>query len=249
MVFRRLFLLFLIIQFNLSKSNGQEILIQNFKTIDKIGNYLISNVRNYIDDPYGFTWIATQDGLFRYDSRDVTYYNSLEKVNHRICGSDVRSLAIDSSNKLLWCAATTGGINAIDLITGNVAVSVNESNTQLIKENTISKLLLNGNFLYLCTSNGICRYDIKNKKISLLKGTENQLFQNMIIYNNLLILLHGGKAITVYDLVAEKITDSISMNNLQTSEAYRIFDVAKINNNEWLFSGTKRVKEAYYFSK
>lgn len=234
----RVIVILLVAQFTIAKLLGQEILIQNIKSTDKIGSYRISNIRNYIADSYGFIWIATQDGLFRYDSRNITYYNTSENKNHRLNGSDIRSLSIDLQNKLLWCAATSGGVNAIDLVTGNVMKSLSPANTPFVKENTISKLVQDGNILYFCTSKGVWSYDNKKGTAKILNGTENTSFENMILHRGILILLNGSKGIFTYDPAAGRIMDSVIFKNRN-----RIFDVAKFNDGEWYFSSTSGLKK------
>jgi ligand-binding sensor domain-containing protein len=82
-----------------------------------------SYVRKVVQDSYGFIWIATEDGLNRYDARNIVVYNKGLTGRHAITGSDIWDIALDSASGLLWDVTSFGGIDAIDVRTGNVVYS------------------------------------------------------------------------------------------------------------------------------
>ncbi|MBS1605294.1 MAG: hypothetical protein JST42_21700, partial [Bacteroidetes bacterium] len=92
-------------------------------------------VRKVVQDGYGYIWIATEDGLNRYDGRNMTVYNKGLPGHHAITGSDVWDIALDTASGLLWDATSFGGIDAIDIRTGNVVYSYFQ-----MKEKTTSTL-------------------------------------------------------------------------------------------------------------
>jgi ligand-binding sensor domain-containing protein/two-component sensor histidine kinase len=70
-------------------------------------------------DNYGFLWIATQDGLNRFDGTNFEKYNHDQKQKRQLFSSDIRDLVLDSKAGLLWVICNQGGINTIDLASGN----------------------------------------------------------------------------------------------------------------------------------
>src|SRR5580704_13662301 len=74
--------------------------------------------RKIVQDPYGFLWIGTQDGLNRYDGKSFWIYNMGIGGSRDITGSDIRSLCLDTARHLIWAVTSFKGIDAIDYRTG-----------------------------------------------------------------------------------------------------------------------------------
>src|SRR5205814_10540846 len=72
------------------------------------------------EDRYGFIWIATQDGLNRYDGNQFTIYNKSTVINHRLLGNAINDIVQDTVRNILWVTTSYGGVNGIDLTTGNI---------------------------------------------------------------------------------------------------------------------------------
>ncbi|MGB5894080.1 MAG: two-component regulator propeller domain-containing protein, partial [Ignavibacteriaceae bacterium] len=71
-----------------------------FADVEKLSN---NQVTDFFQDSYGFMWIATEDGLNRYDGRNVKIYKNVQ--------GDVESLpdnatmqVIEDENKDIWVA-------------------------------------------------------------------------------------------------------------------------------------------------
>jgi len=84
-----------------------------------------SNIRKIIRDSNGFLWIATQDGLDRFDGRQFVVYNSsTSEKGHKTIGSDFHDIALDSSNNSIWATCSNGPLHEIDLSTGKIIKTV-----------------------------------------------------------------------------------------------------------------------------
>ena len=68
-------------------------------------------VRNTIEDDRGFLWIATGDGLNRFDGRTFVHYRHIPGDAHSLGSSDVWGLLSDSRGRL-WVLA--GGLYLYD---------------------------------------------------------------------------------------------------------------------------------------
>ena len=72
-----------------------------------------ATVNCIIQDRYGFIWLATEDGLNRYDGYDMIVYRHSPADPHSLSNNRVRSLFEDSSG-VLWVGTYGGGLNRFD---------------------------------------------------------------------------------------------------------------------------------------
>lgn len=75
-----------------------------------------SSAFSIVQDNKGFVWIATQDGLNKYDGKQfINYYHSQFDSN-TIQSNSINTVFYDSNRNFLW-VATNGGLNTINLKT------------------------------------------------------------------------------------------------------------------------------------
>jgi signal transduction histidine kinase/ligand-binding sensor domain-containing protein len=103
---------------------------QSFKNIAltrKVGpqNGLSSyNANRIVQDRHGFIWIATQDGLNRYDGNVSLVYSKSSAKDYRLLGNVINNIELDDLRDMLWVTTSYGGLNGIDLTTGRVTHSL-----------------------------------------------------------------------------------------------------------------------------
>ncbi|MCG3191042.1 MAG: Sensor histidine kinase RcsC [Thermoanaerobaculia bacterium] len=91
-----------------------------------------SSVYAIRQDATGFIWIATQDGLNRYDGNGVTVYRSerpaSDKEGHpgALSGSDISALVVDGRGGM-WVASWGSGLDRLDPVTGKFVPAVSVS--------------------------------------------------------------------------------------------------------------------------
>jgi len=83
------------------------------------------NVRQILKDSKGFLWVASQDGLARFDGKTFRPYTKQSIPKYRISGPDVRKLIEDSLHKALWVLPNREQLNIISTTTGAVIKNVN----------------------------------------------------------------------------------------------------------------------------
>jgi ligand-binding sensor domain-containing protein len=119
------------------------------------------NVEKIIQDEYGYTWMATQDGLDRFDGKTITIYNQSLEPARQLVNNDIWDLAEDTANHRLWVATYTG-LNCIDLATGKVLPP--EGNLDRLLQygpnGWFKCLLLCGRRLWIGTHNQLKVYDL-----------------------------------------------------------------------------------------
>jgi len=121
------------------------------------------NIKKVIEDPYGFIWIATQSGLNRFDGRSfIVYDKSSPNPASRIVENDITDIVIDKQRNLAWVSSATGGLNAVDLSTSKVQISVPLTGRNLIlTSDWILSMQLIGDDIWLATNNGLSVYNIR----------------------------------------------------------------------------------------
>lgn len=184
----------------------------NIRFFDQASDLTSINIRKIVQDPYGFMWIATQDGLFRHDSRIFEQYNKNYGGNKGIGNSDVRNLSIDSASKTLWISTSYGGIDVIDLSTGDIVRHISQEKYPVLHNNLIKTFSLAGNRIFLGCERGMFVLDLSTNKLQQLSFPGNSLkdvYVELIIkvgQDNLLILSRNG-GIFLYDLHKGLITE------------------------------------------
>ncbi|HEY4336745.1 MAG TPA: ATP-binding protein [Puia sp.] len=112
-------------------------------------------VRKVVQDPYGFIWIATEDGLNRFDGRNMLLYNKGLPRRHSLTGSDVWDLALDTANHFIWAINAFGGIDAIDYLTGNTSYSFSQTENKTTAHLRFITLALIDSQLYIGSTDGV----------------------------------------------------------------------------------------------
>ncbi|HEY0609086.1 MAG TPA: ATP-binding protein [Chitinophaga sp.] len=95
---------------------AQTPLFTHFYKLNQQNGLSGTNIRKIISDPNGFIWIATQDGLNRFDGRTFTIFNSgVQDSALATYGSDFHDIVLDPDGKALWAACSNGAIHKINL--------------------------------------------------------------------------------------------------------------------------------------
>jgi ligand-binding sensor domain-containing protein/CheY-like chemotaxis protein/AraC-like DNA-binding protein len=111
-------------------------------------------------DSYGFLWVGTYEGVFRWDGYTFKRYRHHEKDSSSINHNIVYTVFEDSEINL-WIG-TIEGLNLYNRSNDNfIRCNIGEPG-QKIPVNAIRED--SKHQLWLGTSNGLCRYDFKNKK-------------------------------------------------------------------------------------
>jgi len=141
-------------------------------------------IQDIIQDPYGYLWFATLDGLNRFDGYTITNYFADTSINS-LPSNSIYSLFTDSKGEL-WIG------------TGNGLVKYNYSNQNFIRIDTLSRMANtliriikedpDGN-LYVGANNGLYRLNRINEKWEsvssyLKRGQEVQLIRDVYFINS-----------------------------------------------------------------
>ena len=77
------------------------------------------DITDIIQDRYGYVWIATYDGLNRYDGKNIEVFRHRSSDTGSLSGNRVMCLFEDSGNHI-WIGTEGNGINCYSQITGKI---------------------------------------------------------------------------------------------------------------------------------
>ena len=118
------------------------------------------HLRTIVQDPRGFLWFGTIDGLNRYDGYEIRIFRH-DPENPRSLGANfVRALHVDRGGRL-WVATIGGGLNLFDPRTEDfVRYEHDPADPQSLGSNEVRSLWEGrAGELWIATSNGLDRMD------------------------------------------------------------------------------------------
>ncbi len=161
-IIRYLFLL--IISFYCIRAYSQKIHFERISTSDGLSN---NHINDILQDKSGFLWIATDDGLNRYDGYEFKVFRNIVGDKNSLADNSIWSLAIDKDGKI-WAGSKTGWLSCYDPVYEKFSNWYIASD--LSKENTITTIFIDDEKIWLGTyRSGLYLFDpntgeIKNWK-------------------------------------------------------------------------------------
>jgi diguanylate cyclase (GGDEF)-like protein/PAS domain S-box-containing protein len=199
-----------------------------------------SYVYDITQDNNGFIWIATQDGLNRYDGKNFVYYRHDSTDNKSIADNFIRKIFIDNQN-IMW-VGTSKGLSRYNESLDNFDNSFHQANdSNSLQDNEIWDIYQDhNNNIWVSTKEGLHKYNPENKNFSRIKirGFDTALKEIKTIFQD----KKGNYWLGTYDdgiyLTNSTLTFAISLNdenkwNLKLN-ANALYDLKLIDNQYWL---------------
>ncbi|ATL46417.1 hypothetical protein COR50_04075 [Chitinophaga caeni] len=101
-----------------TKAQRANLLFKKYDSENGLSSY---NVPQVLQDKYGFIWIATQDGLNRFDGKSFEIYKKTFNSRTSLNQNHIKNLYLDGDS--LWVATAYGGLNIIDTRNSEVIAS------------------------------------------------------------------------------------------------------------------------------
>jgi hypothetical protein len=76
---------------------------------------VFSHVSGIVQDKYGYMWLATKKGLFKYDGYQMTNYKNNPDDSNSLATDFLEAICIDSSG-IIWIAAQNRGLKGLILL-------------------------------------------------------------------------------------------------------------------------------------
>ena len=144
----------------------QYINFRHYSLEDGLSSYKVVRV---LQDRFGFIWIATQDGLNRFDGKDIIIYNKSAREKYLLPGGDITDILEDTTRNILWVTSSYGGLSGIDTKTGTVRLTESVADpSHHFSDKWLKTLIQTKDELWIGTYNGITVYNIAERKIKKL---------------------------------------------------------------------------------
>ncbi len=124
-----------------------------FRSMDIDRGLSSSTARDLAQDATGQIWVATQDGLNRYDGYDFTVFSNDPGDPHSISADHATSLAA-APDDVLWIGTVSGGLNQLDLPTGRFKHFLAEPDGPLLSNHVADLLVDRRGDLWVATVDG-----------------------------------------------------------------------------------------------
>lgn len=199
-----------------------------------------SYVYDITQDKNDFIWIATQDGLNRYDGKNFVYYRHNSANKHSIADNFIRKLFIDKEGEL-W-VGTNKGLSRYNAILDNFDNFTYKSNdTNSLKDNEVWDIYEdNQGVILVSTAQGLHKFNDANQNFSRIRirGFENKLKEIKTIFQD----SRGNYWLGTYDqgifITNNTLTFAVSLSeenkwNLQIN-ASALYDLKLIDQQYWL---------------
>ncbi len=144
--------------FSLPTFASENIVMENVLKLDFV-------LHDFMQDDDGFFWIATNNGLFRYDGNQTKYFG---KSNNTIQSNIVSSLQEDSQGRI-WIATARGGLTVYDKDKNSFKTFRHSDNdpTSISSDNLMPILVDEKDNVWIGTeSSAVSRYDHISGKFS-----------------------------------------------------------------------------------
>jgi len=210
----------------------ETIKFSNYTVLDGLSDNYCESV---IQDSYGFIWVATNDGLCRYDGYTFKIYKYNEHDTLTI-GNNYLFRVFEDSDSTLWVATNMGGLAKYNREEDCFQrITFNADGEIWHQRNRINDIAESGNFLWLCTMYGLGKFNKKTEEVKWylpdIQNNSKNLFHQITCADsdkdgNLWVgSLFGG--LLYFDVKAEKFTkqyvfDPTDKNSLSNDRIKRI---------------------------
>jgi len=149
-----------------SIAQQKKIVFNNFSVKEGLSSNIVNTI---VQDNDGFIWIATSDGLCRFDGTTIKNYNSIQKDSTSLIAPAVRFIHVDKYGAL-WIM-TSAGLSKFNKETDNFKNFYYKPGKQPLPEKDIDGYLVdrNGN-LWILQKNSESKYlvDVQKEKVTLI---------------------------------------------------------------------------------
>jgi signal transduction histidine kinase/ligand-binding sensor domain-containing protein len=146
----------------------------NVKTYSFNEGLTTYNIKKTVQDKYGFIWVATQDGVYRYDGTNFEQYKKGSDENTSIRENFIFDIALGNDENL-YIASFNAGVDVINIRTLQVnhLLSQKKDNEEGLPDLWITKIFCDsGNNLWIGGKDYLRIYNLKEKKYKKFQQPE-----------------------------------------------------------------------------
>jgi len=228
-------------------SHAEEVSLK-FKQLSKKEGLSQSYAFGITQDANGFIWIATEDGLNRYDGENFVHYRHDDTDANTVASNNIRKVFIDK-NDTLW-VGTDNGVSRYNKSYDNFTNFANiEGNNNTLVDNLIWDIFQDTDgFLWVSTATALHKFNsekkdfisqkLQFKNTDIYRKNKDKLTDIKTIFQDKDKLFWLGtfdSGIFLYNSKSKKIESLQSKNNLDLIiNANSLYDMKYINSQYWL---------------
>ena len=139
----------------------------NFDHITVDNGLSQNTIRAIIQDSKGFIWLATQEGLNRYDGYNFKIYKYDAKDEYSISENSIWTL-YESSSKDIWVGTNGGGVNKFNPVTEKFTrYRLNSTDTTSLSHNHVLSIYEDRfGYIWVGTYLGLNKFDTQTQKFN-----------------------------------------------------------------------------------
>ena len=223
-------------------ANGQQLNVKTYSFAEGLSTY---NIKKAVQDKYGFIWLATQDGVYRFDGTSFEPYKKSADGSNSIRGNFIFDIALGNDENL-YIASFTAGVDVINIRTQKVThlLSEKKANEDGLPDLWITKIFCDTkDNLWVGGEDFLRIYSLKENKYRnfqlplSIRSAINVLFIQPVS-NNLIAVGLKNYGVLFYDVNSLKIQDSLVKLENTVSDLAEINDSCYISSGSNIFSGT-----------
>ncbi len=128
-----------------------------FKSFDLNDELLSHQINDLAQDQFGFVWLGTNNGLFRFDGREIKKYLTPDELNFGINEYGISQILPDNNNGI-WISLNSY-LCYYNQQSDSIRVVVSQNRTKGLKTSYVSKMLYDSDStIYFVESDGIYNY-------------------------------------------------------------------------------------------
>jgi len=217
------------------------------------------NIKKVLQDKYGFIWLATQDGVYRYDGTSFESFRTSGNADINVRGNFISDIAL-GNDEHLYVASFSGGIEAINIRTQKVThlLSETKGKEEALPNLWITKIFCDTeNNLWVGGKDFLKVYSLKEKKYkdyqkkTELKSAINVSFIRLVNKNTIAIgadnfgvLFYNINSFEILNTIRK--LESIGTDNITATDLAIINDSCYISSGSSVFSG--KIKDGVWIA-
>jgi len=132
-------------------------------------------IYDIVQDPNGFIWIATEDGLNCYTGTEFFVYRHRKNDPQTLSSSTIRNMCVAPDGKI-WAGTFTHGVDIVDPITRTVTSFSAKNGYFDLPDQHVNRLLCDSKGrIWIQTPQQVVLYDTRDKSHTLLPNKKRQL--------------------------------------------------------------------------
>jgi signal transduction histidine kinase len=200
-----------------------------------------TNIRCITQDGKGFLWVGSQDGLFRYDSKNITEFNNGRNPKTNIGGSDIRDVVLCDNR--LWATSTLGGIHEINTTIAQSTANLPQVRFEGLGNNTIMSLLYMDSVVYIGTEKGLYTYHTSGHAIARPLLSAPVFIDRLIHFKEFLVICVRDRGFISYNTRTGKQVDAYKFTDSPANQSLRIYAAAKYAEGQWLLGTSVGIRQ------